>query len=378
MSDAGAPLLEMQGIRKSFVGVEVLHGVDLDLRAGEIHAIVGENGAGKSTLVKILAGVHSPDEGTIRIDGERAVVPPPGRGAGGRRRDRLPGVQPPPRPQRGRERVRRPRAGQAGDRRPSRDGARAPRSCSRRWGRRQFSPRTLVRRLSVAQQQVVEIVKARSLDARILVLDEPTAALAEHEVELLFALVARLKEQGIGMLYISHRLREVFTLAERITVLKDGALVKTLPTTETDSRGLVNLMVGRELDGYFPPRGEPGDLGDVRLEVKQVSTDLLARRQPAGARRRDRRPGGAAGLGPHRARARDLRGGPAGERQHRARRQAGAAAHAARRDQVGPGLHQRGPQARGPRARPVDLRQHAAGRPHRAPRRAGGGGASRV
>ena len=143
-------------------------------------------------------------------------------------------------------------------------------------GETSFSPRTPLRRLSVAQQQVVEIVKARSLDARILVLDEPTAALAEHEVELLFALVARLKEQGIGMLYISHRLREVFTLAQRITVLKDGALVKTLPTAETDSRGLVNLMVGRELDGYFPPRGEPGDLGDVRLEVKQVSTDLLA------------------------------------------------------------------------------------------------------
>src|SRR5688572_24876849 len=138
-----------------------------------------------------------------------------------------------------------------------------------------FGAKTLVRHLSVAQQQVVEIVKARSLDARILVLDEPTAALAEHEVELLFALVRRLQEQGIGMLYISHRLREVFTLAQRITVLKDGALVKTLGTSETDPAGLVNLMVGRELDGYFPPRGEPGDLRDVRLAVKNVSTPLL-------------------------------------------------------------------------------------------------------
>ncbi len=110
----------------------------------------------------------------------------------------------------------------------------------------------MVGRLSVAQQQVVEIVKARSLNARILVLDEPTAALADHEVELLFTLVRRLQERGIGMLYISHRLREVFALSQRITVLKDGALVKTLGTSETDSRGLVNLMVGPRARRLLP------------------------------------------------------------------------------------------------------------------------------
>ena len=275
MSDAGAPLLEMQGIRKSFVGVEVLHGVDLDLRAGEIHAIVGENGAGKSTLVKILAGVHSPDAGTIRIDGTElsfhhpAAAQQAGVGIIYQEFNLLPYRNVAENVFVGREPVKR--------------GIVDHRAMERRTaelleevGETSFFPRTPVRHLSVAQQQVVEIVKARSLDARILVLDEPTAALAEHEVELLFTLVARLKEQGIGMLYISHRLREVFTLAQRITVLKDGGLVKTLPASETDSRGLVHLMVGRELDGYFPPRGEPGDLGDVRLEVKQVSTDLLA------------------------------------------------------------------------------------------------------
>ena len=123
-------------------------------------------------------------------------------------------------------------------------------------GEASFGPRTPVRWLSVAQQQVVEIIKARSLNARILVLDEPTAALADHEVELLFTLVRRLQERGVGILYISHRLREVFELSDRITVIKDGGVVKTLNTSECDQRTLVNLMVGRELDGYFPPRGD--------------------------------------------------------------------------------------------------------------------------
>ena len=138
-----------------------------------------------------------------------------------------------------------------------------------------FGPRTPVRWLSVAQQQVVEIIKARSLNAKILVLDEPTAALAEGEVELLFKLVRRLQELGVGILYISHRLREVFALSDRITVIKDGGVVKTLDTASTNQRELVNLMVGRELDGYFPEKGAKEDLGDVRLAVKGLTTPLL-------------------------------------------------------------------------------------------------------
>jgi ribose transport system ATP-binding protein len=107
------------------------------------------------------------------------------------------------------------------------------------------------------------------------VLDEPTAALADNEVELLFTLVRRLQELGVGVLYISHRLREVFQLSDRITVIKDGGVVKTLTTAECDQRTLVNLMVGRELDGYFPPRGDKGDIGDVRLKVSGLTTSLL-------------------------------------------------------------------------------------------------------
>jgi ribose transport system ATP-binding protein len=275
MSEAqAAPLLEMRGIAKSFVGVEVLHGVDIDLRAGEVHAIVGENGAGKSTLVKVLAGVHSPDRGTIRIDGQEISFAHPhaaqaaGIGIIYQEFNLLPDRTVAENVFVGREPVKRGII----DRRAM---ERATSSLLQDLGEASFGPRTLARHLSVAQQQVVEIIKARSLNARILVLDEPTAALAEHEVELLFTLVRRLQERGIGMLYISHRLREVFALADRITVLKDGGLVKTLATSETDSRGLVNLMVGRELDGYFPPRGEPGDLGDVRLKVTGLSTALL-------------------------------------------------------------------------------------------------------
>ena len=273
MSDA-APLLQMQGIRKSFVGVEVLHGVDLELRAGEIHAIVGENGAGKSTLVKILAGVHGPDAGTMRIDGEEISFAHPhaaqasGVGIVYQEFNLLPDRTVAENVFVGRE----PVAGVIVDRRRM---ERETAALLEEVGESSFGPRTMVRRLSVAQQQVVEIVKARSLNARILVLDEPTAALADHEVELLFALVRRLQERGIGMLYISHRLREVFVLADRVTVLKDGGLVKTLATSETDSRGLVKLMVGRELDGYFPPRAEPDDLGDVRLKVTGLSTAVL-------------------------------------------------------------------------------------------------------
>src|ERR687894_412770 len=273
-TSGGTPLLEMRGIRKSFVGVEVLHGVDLDLNEGEIHAIVGENGAGKSTLMKTLAGVHAPDEGTIRIDGQEvsfhhpAAAQAAGVGIVYQEFNLLPDRNVAENVFIGREPV---RAGMVDRRKMERETA----ALLEEVGESSFGPRTPVRWLSVAQQQVVEIVKARSLNARILVLDEPTAALAEHEVELLFRLVRRLQERGIGMLYISHRLREVFALADRITVLKDGGLVKTLATSETDSRGLVNLMVGRELDAYFPPRAESGELGAVRLKVAGLSTRLL-------------------------------------------------------------------------------------------------------
>ncbi|MER7729133.1 sugar ABC transporter ATP-binding protein [Streptomyces sp. NPDC096323] len=259
-------MLSMRGIGKSFPGARVLSDVDLDVRAGEVHALIGENGAGKSTLMKILAGVHTPDEGTITLDGRTVLFrhPTDAQRAGvsiiyqeltllpertvaenvflGREPKRLGLVD-----------------------RAAMEAATA--QLIEELGEASFGPRDPVRRLSVAQQQVVEIVKALSVDARIVVMDEPTAALAESEVELLYRLIRRLSERGVAVLYISHRLREIFELADRVTVLKDGAKVATLPIGELTTAELVRLMVGRELTEYYPARATRPP-GEVLLSVR--------------------------------------------------------------------------------------------------------------
>ncbi|WP_093942499.1 sugar ABC transporter ATP-binding protein [Actinoalloteichus hoggarensis] len=271
----------MSGISKSFVGVPVLTEVDLDLHAGEVHAVVGENGAGKSTLMKVLAGVHAPDAGTVRIDGEpvafthpveaqasgvaiiyqeltlladRTVAENVFLGREPRRADplgRFAGVV---------------------DRR-----AMAERTAAllADIGETSIDPAAPVRRLSVAQQQVVEIVKALAGDARIVVMDEPTAALADHEVELLYSLVRRLVERGIGILYISHRMREIFDLSDRVTVLKDGRRTACRPTRDVTADDLIRLMVGRELGDYYPDRADQTDLGAVRLRLRGAGNARL-------------------------------------------------------------------------------------------------------
>src|SRR4051794_35093061 len=256
----------MTGIGKSFLGVRVLHGVDLEATAGEVHAVVGENGAGKSTLMKILAGVHDPDEGTIEIDGRSVTFRHPieAQRAGGaiiyQELTLLPERTVAENVFLGREPVRRGLVDRA-----AMESATGELLSS--LGEESFGPRDLVRRLSVAQQQVVEIVKALSLNARIVVMDEPTAALAGHEVALLYALVRRLTGRGIAVLYVSHRLREIFELAGRITVLKDGARVTTAEASSLSTAALVRLMVGRELESYYPPRAaEPP--GEVMLSVR--------------------------------------------------------------------------------------------------------------
>lgn len=262
-----SPLLALRGIGKSFLGVRVLDGVDLQVRPGEVHAVVGENGAGKSTLMKVVAGVHRPDEGTVEFAGAPRTFRSPrearqaGIGIVYQELTLLPERTVAENVCLGREPLRRGLV----DRRAMLSHTAGLLASI---GEGSIPPDTRVGRLGVAQQQVVEIVKALALDARLLIMDEPTAALADHEVDQLYALVRRLQEQGIGVLYVSHRLKEVFDLSSRITVLKDGRAVATLDTADTSADQLVRHMVGRELSSYYPGRAKPQELGPVRLTVR--------------------------------------------------------------------------------------------------------------
>ena len=262
------PLLRMRGITKRFFGVPVLADVDLDVQAGEVHAVMGENGAGKSTLMKVLAGAHQPDAGTITLAGEAVRFGHP-------REAQERGVSIIYQeftllPERtvaqniflGRE----PRRGFLVDGRAM---ERATAALLAELGaERSISPRSTVRDLSVAQQQTVEIAKALSFEAKLLIMDEPTASLSPHEVEALFERVRRLQRRGLAVLYISHRLKEVFELAQRITVLKDGRKVGTVETAATRPAELVRMMVGRELEHLYPPRSAAGEIGPPKLRVR--------------------------------------------------------------------------------------------------------------
>ncbi|MGW2053997.1 sugar ABC transporter ATP-binding protein [Streptomyces sp. NPDC001840] len=267
-------MLTMQGVSKSFMGVRVLHDVTLDLEPGEVHALVGENGAGKSTLMKILAGEHIPDTGTITIDGAAHAFTHPAQA-----RDAGIGII-------HQEFALLPHRTVAENvflgREPVRRGLVDRGAMERRTAEllaeidvTGITPHMLVRDLSVARQQIVEIAKALASDVRVLVMDEPTAPLADHESELLAALVRRLTARGLGILYISHRLPEVFGLSRRITVLKDGRRVTTLRTADTDADEVVRSMVGRELTAYYPPRARPEEIGAERLTVSGGGNDRI-------------------------------------------------------------------------------------------------------
>jgi len=262
------PMLEMRGITKSFFGVPVLEDVDLDVRPGEIHAILGENGAGKSTLMKVLSGAHQPDAGTIVLDGQevRFGHPSEAQNAGVsiiyQEFTLLPVRTVAQNIYLGRE----PHRGPLVDTRAmERATADLLRSLNVEAAIR---PNKAVRSLSIAQQQTVEIAKALSFRSKVLVMDEPTAALSPHEVAALFERVRLLRERGVAILYISHRLREIFDIAQRVTILKDGRRVGTVDVPATTSRELVRLMVGRDLDNYFPARAAPADIAEPRLTVR--------------------------------------------------------------------------------------------------------------
>ena len=261
-----APLLEMRGMRKSFPGVRALSDVNLELRAGECLAICGENGAGKSTLIKLLGGALSADAGEIRIGGETVQIATPHRAQQlgisviYQELNLVPQLSARENIFLGRERT---RLGFPDRRREAEDARRL----FARLGV-EVDPERRCRELTVAQQQAVEIAKALAFRARVIVMDEPSAMLTETETRRLLEIVRELKQSGIGVLYISHRIDEIFAVAERVLVLRDGAQVATEATDRILKSGLIELMVGRSMDAEFPPRDvEPGP---ERLRVESL------------------------------------------------------------------------------------------------------------
>lgn len=262
-------MLELTGIRKSFVGIEVLHGVNLSVRAGEIHALLGENGAGKSTLMKIVCGILQPNEGTIAIDGtprtfanyDEAIAA--GVGIVFQEFSLIPYLNAVENMFLAREIT--TRLGLL-DRRAMR---RRAQEILRDLGVDVPLDRP-VASLSVAQQQFVEIAKALSLNARVLVLDEPTATLTPSEVEHLFKVMRELRRAGVATVFISHHLEEIFQICDRITVLRDGAYVATCDVSAVDIDQLVEMMVGRRIENSFPPKPGPRPDAKVVLELEKV------------------------------------------------------------------------------------------------------------
>ena len=247
---AGAPFLEMRGISKSYPGVQALDGIDFDVRLGEVHALVGENGAGKSTFVKILAGAVRADAGQLLVQGRQVVIASPrqaealGIAVIYQEFNLVPFLSVAENIMLGRE----PTRGVGVDWQALRAAAA---DALARLGV-QLPLGAAVGRLSVAQQQMVEIAKALSTKARVIFMDEPSAALTENEVHNLFDVIRTLRGAGVGIVYISHRLEEIFQIADRITVFRDGKLVRTDAAARFTPDDVIQLMVGRSLSAHFP------------------------------------------------------------------------------------------------------------------------------
>ena len=259
------PILSLKDIMKIYPGVVALNKVSIDFYPGEVHALIGENGAGKSTFIKTITGAHAPDGGTVTLNGETysAMTPALARKHGVEciyQEFNLIDVL-----------------------------SAAENICyGERYGKLvnqkkmraiaqeifddfgvDINPDTLVRDLTPGHMQIVEIAKAVSKNARILILDEPTAPLSVAEVEILFRIVRKLKDDGVAIIFISHRLDEVFELTDRISILRDGEYITTLNTRETNRAELIKYMVGREMSATFPPRH--AEIGEVALELKHLS-----------------------------------------------------------------------------------------------------------
>ncbi|MBB4065638.1 sugar ABC transporter ATP-binding protein [Gellertiella hungarica] len=263
---AGQPLLSLSDVEKSFPGVKALRGVRFDLRAGEVHALMGENGAGKSTLMKIITGVYQPDSGEMRVSGEPVSVPDPraaqalGIGIIHQELFLMNHLTAAQNIFIGRE----PRKGFGLF--VDEQQMRADADALFRRMKVDIDPDVEVGTLTVARQQLVEIAKALSFNSRVLIMDEPTSALNETEVEHLFAIIEDLKRQGVGIVYITHKMDEVKRIADRVTVMRDGQYIDTLPAATTDMATIISLMVGRELADSTRAEGRGAEEEVLRVE----------------------------------------------------------------------------------------------------------------
>ena len=266
-------ILEMQNIGKTFSGVNVLRDINIQLKKGEVLALMGENGAGKSTLIKIISGYHQPDAGgELRVHGKPVVFQKPKDSMDAHihtiyqeltlcpdmtvaenividKQDRFPGVLT-----------------------HQRQYADLARDALARLGQ-DIDPHTYVRNLSIAQQQIVEIAKAISADAELIIMDEPTSSISEKDAEHLLKIVCDLRDAGISVIYISHRMHEIFQIADRICVLRDGSHVATVDAAATTQQELINMMVGRSLDNVYVKAGV--ELGEVILDVRGLCSDVF-------------------------------------------------------------------------------------------------------
>ncbi len=273
-----AELLRLTGVHKSFAGVQALRGVDFEVRPGEVHALLGENGAGKSTLIKTIAGVHRPDLGELFWEGQPVTLNNP------KDAQRL-GIDTiyqelslypeltvaenifmghAPRRRVGPFRVMDWEAM-----------FRRARELLTDLDAGDLDVRRKVGTLSVGNRQRVEIAKALSLNAKLLIMDEPTAALTETDVEQLFRITRLLRERGVGVVYISHKLGEVFALADRVTVLRDGLYIGTKNVADTSEGELISMMVGRTIDALFPKQA--AEVGEVVLELRNLTREPYTR-----------------------------------------------------------------------------------------------------
>jgi ribose transport system ATP-binding protein len=271
MSEA-RPVLHLQGIVKTFPGVRALDGVDFDVRPGEVHALMGENGAGKSTLMKVLAGMYQPNEGRITIDDESVIM-----------------ANPIEAKQHGVILIHQELS--LAEQMTVAENVFLGELPHTRWGfvdwntleervgailsklNCDFGPRTKVGSLSIAKKQMVEIARALTHQAKVVVFDEPTASLTDAEKVVLFDVINDLKADGVGIVYISHRMEEIFTICDRITVLRDGTYRGTLIAADTNEDEVTQLMIGRSLD--YSRNIVPGEQGDLALEVEGLSCGKL-------------------------------------------------------------------------------------------------------